>query len=191
MYNNFFIILVRFRTFTFFYSTVDLYSFIRDVPDFPQEGIVFKDITPLLQDGMAFQNAIDSFYDLAHGLNLDKIVAVESRGFIFGAPLANRLGIGIAVARKKGKLPYTTISSTYTLEYGTNTIEMHTDSILPGERVLIIDDVLATGGTAAATADLVHQLGGELVGFAFLIQLGFLKGAAKLADKNIFSILRY
>ncbi len=170
---------------------MDLYSFIRDIPDFPKPGIIFKDITPLLQDGMAFQNAIDSFYDMAHDLKLDKIVAVESRGFIFGAPLANRLGIGIAVARKKGKLPYTTVSSTYTLEYGTNTIEMHVDSILPGERVLIIDDVLATGGTAHATADLVAQLGGVIVSFAFLIQLSFLHGNAQLADNQIYSILQY
>src|SRR5206468_4242161 len=125
-----------------FEITVDLYSFIRDVADFPKPGILFKDITPLIENGEAFRHAIDLFYEYAKDLKLDKIVAVESRGFIFGAPLADRLGIGIAVARKKGKLPYKTFSSSYALEYGTNTIEMHQDSIAQGERVLVIDDVL-------------------------------------------------
>lgn len=170
---------------------MDLYSFIRDVPDFPKPGILFKDITPLIESGEAFRAATNHFHEYAQGLKLDKIVAVESRGFIFGAPLADRLGIGIAVARKKGKLPFKTFSSSYALEYGTNTIEMHQDSIGSGERVLIIDDVLATGGTANATADLVRQLGGDIVGFAFLIELLFLHGHKQLGEKNVVSLLQY
>lgn len=170
---------------------MDLYSFIRDVPDFPKPGILFKDITPLIENGEAFRTAIDQFYTIAEPLKLDKIVAVESRGFIFGAPLADRLRIGIAVARKKGKLPYKTYSSSYSLEYGTNTIEMHQDSIASGERVLIIDDVLATGGTAHATQDLVRQLGGEIAAFAFLLELTFLNGRMQLDDASVMSLLEY
>lgn len=170
---------------------VDLKDFIRSVPDFPKAGILFRDIAPLLESGVAFQTALDKFHDLLQSEKIDKIVAVESRGFIFGAPLAHRLGVGFAMARKQGKLPADKISVSYNLEYGTNTIEMHSDSITKGERIFIIDDVLATGGTAEATAELVEQLGGVIAGMAFLIELKFLDGRKNLRGRTVNSLMEY
>lgn len=170
---------------------IDLKKFIRDIPDFPQTGILFRDIAPLLENGEAFQAALSRFHELVRHEKIDKIVAVESRGFIFGAPLAERLGVGFAMARKQGKLPGDKISICYDLEYGTNTIEMHSDSITKGERIFIIDDVLATGRTAGATASLVEQLGGAVVGAAFLIELKFLEGRKSLPGRRVYNLIEY
>ncbi len=171
--------------------SIDLKKFIRDIPDFPQPGIMFRDIAPLLENGAAFQSALSHFYDLIKDEKIDKIVGIESRGFIFGAPLAQKLGLGFAMARKQGKLPGDKISVCYDLEYGTNTIEMHSDSINDGERVFIIDDVLATGGTANATISLIEQLGGEVTGLAFLIELTFLNGRKNLPGRSVYNLLEY
>ena len=170
---------------------VDLKKFIRSIPDFPKEGILFRDIAPLLENGEAFQAALQKFHDLIKDENIDKIVAIESRGFIFGAPLARQLGVGFAMARKPGKLPGDKIAVSYDLEYGSNTIEMHSDSIMSGERVFIIDDVLATGGTANATISLIEQLGGHVSGLAFLIELTFLEGRKQLAGRAVHHLLEY
>jgi len=167
-----------------------LKSAIRDVPDFPKQGIVFKDITTLLKDARLFREAMDLFTDLCQRARPDKVVAIESRGFIFGAVLADRLGAGFVPVRKKGKLPGGKIAHTYDLEYGTDCLEIHEDALQRGERTLVVDDVLATGGTAAATGQLVGQLGAELAGYAFLVELTFLKGRDKLQG-NVFSLLRY
>jgi len=167
-----------------------LKSAIRDVPDFPKQGIVFKDITTLLKDARLFREAMDLFTDLCQRARPDKVVAIESRGFIFGAVLADRLGAGFVPVRKKGKLPGGKIAHTYDLEYGTDCLEIHEDALQRGERTLVVDDVLATGGTAAATGKLVGQLGAELAGYAFLVELTFLKGRDKLQG-NVFSLLRY
>ena len=167
-----------------------LKSAIRDVPDFPKQGIVFKDITTLLKDARLFREAMDLFTDLCQRARPDKVVAIESRGFIFGAVLADRLGAGFVPVRKKGKLPGGKIAHTYELEYGTDCLEIHEDALQRGERTLVVDDVLATGGTAAATGQLVGQLGAELAGYAFLVELTFLKGRDKLQG-NVFSLLRY
>ncbi len=164
---------------------------IRDIPDFPKAGIVFKDITPLLQDAAAFKYSLDQMTERYQDQKIDVVVGIESRGFIFGAPLADRLGAGFVLVRKMGKLPAETISADYELEYGTNTIEMHKDAILPGQRVLIADDLLATGGTVGATASLVEQLGGIVTGLVFLIELSFLKGRERLKDYNITALLEY
>ena len=163
---------------------------IRDVPDFPKKGIVFKDITTLLKDARLFREAMDLFTDLCQRARPDKIVAIESRGFILGAVLADRLGAGFVPVRKKGKLPGEKITHTYDLEYGTDCLEIHEDALQRGERTLVVDDVIATGGTAAATGQLVGQLGAELTGYAFLVELTFLKGRDKLQG-NVFSLLRY
>ncbi|NCD33648.1 MAG: adenine phosphoribosyltransferase [Spartobacteria bacterium] len=160
---------------------------IRDVPDFPVPGVLFKDITPVLECPETFRGVIDLFADRYDGVKIDKIAAVDARGFLFGAALAYKLGIGLIPVRKKGKLPYTCEEMTYDLEYGTNTLTLHTDAIHPGERVLIIDDLLATGGTADASAKLVEKLGGEVVELAFLIELAFLNGRDKLKDYTIFA----
>jgi adenine phosphoribosyltransferase len=170
---------------------LDLKKFIRDVPDFPQAGILFRDIAPLLENGAAFQSSLTSFRELLKDEKIDKIVAVESRGFLFGAPLAQQLGVGIAMARKQGKLPSDKVAISYDLEYGTNTIEMHSDSIVKGERVLLIDDVLATGGTASAAISLIEQLGGIVIGAAFLIELTFLEGRKSLAPKQVYNLIEY
>ena len=167
-----------------------LKSAIRDVPDFPKQGIVFKDITTLLKDARLFREAMDLFTDLCQRARPDKVVAIESRGFILGAVLADRLGAGFVPVRKKGKLPGGKIAHTYDLEYGTDCLEIHEDALQRGERTLVVDDVLATGGTAAATGQLVGQLGAELAGYAFLVELTFLKGRDKLQG-NVFSLLRY
>jgi adenine phosphoribosyltransferase len=164
---------------------------IRDIPDFPQPGILFKDITPVLADAPAFQEVIDRFVEWAGTRSPDVIVGVESRGFVFGAPVALALGVGFIPVRKVGKLPYDTIRQEYALEYGTNVVEIHRDALQPGQRALIIDDLLATGGTASASAQLVEQLGGQVVGFSFLIELGFLHGRRQLADYEIQALLTF
>jgi adenine phosphoribosyltransferase len=169
----------------------DLLQKIRSVPDFPKKGIVFRDITTLLQDGEALRQVVDMFYDRYKGLKVDKLVSVEARGFILGAALAYKLGAGFVPMRKPGKLPAATLSQEYALEYGTDSIEIHKESISPGERILVHDDLLATGGTMLAACKLVERLGGNIVGLSFLIELLFLHGRDKLADYEIFSILQY
>ncbi len=164
---------------------------IRDVNDFPKKGVVFKDITPLLQDPVYFKRAIDGLVKFFKDKKIQKVVGIDARGFLLASAVAYKLGAGIAIVRKKGKLPYETIFQEYELEYGSNTIEMHKDAILAGERVAIIDDVLATGGTAKAAADLVEKLKGKIVGFGFLIDLTFLKGGEKLKKYKIYSLIKY
>ena len=166
-------------------------SAIRDVPDFPVEGIIFKDITPILEDAELFKLTIDMFMEHLKDKKIDKIAAIDARGFLFGSALAYKMGVGIALVRKKGKLPYTSIEESYELEYGTATLTMHVDSIAKGDKVLLIDDLLATGGTAAASASLINQLGGEIVEIAFLVELGFLNGREKLGDHQIFAPIVY
>ncbi len=172
-------------------TTPSLESFIRNVPDFPQPGIQFKDLTPLLNDPAALHLATNRLVSLADGLTLDKVVGIESRGFIFGPLLASRLSVGFAPVRKAGKLPGPTVQAAYALEYGTDQLEMHRDAIRPGERVLIHDDLLATGGTAAAAVGLVEQLGGEVVQVSFLMELSFLNGRAALAGYSVQSAITY
>ena len=169
----------------------ELRACIRNVPDFPKKGIVFRDITTLLQDKAAFHGAIEVFCEKYRSMKLDKIVGIESRGFIFGAVLADRLRAGFVPVRKPRKLPAATIREEYRLEYGTDAVEMHTDSIMHGERVLIVDDLIATGGTALAACKLVTRLGGAIIGLAFLIELSFLKGREKLKGYDVFSVLTY
>lgn len=166
---------------------------IRDIPDFPTRGVVFKDITPLLGDGAAFREAIEEMATLvaASGLQVDRVVAIEARGFLVGAPLAARLGVGFAPVRKPGKLPYDTDGESYELEYGTDRVEVHVDAVTPGERVLVVDDVIATGGTAAATARLVERRGAEIAAFAFLVELAFLEGRQQLDGHRILSLVTY
>ncbi|OGQ18682.1 MAG: adenine phosphoribosyltransferase [Deltaproteobacteria bacterium RIFCSPHIGHO2_02_FULL_40_11] len=164
---------------------------IRDIPDFPKKGIIFKDITPVLNNPELFRKTIDILHERYEGEKIDKVVGVESRGFIFGAVLAYTLGAGFTIVRKVGKLPYKTIKKSYDLEYGTDHLEMHEDSILKGERVLIIDDLLATGGTCEATAHLVEQLGGKVQSCAFVIELTFLKGKERLKKYDVFSMIQY
>ena len=168
-------------------SIEDLTAAIRDIPDFPKPGIVFKDITPVLTDPKLFAQAVDLFADRHKDTGLDKIAIIEARGFVFGSALAYKMGVGMVPVRKQGKLPADTVAATYDLEYGTATIEVHRDSIAKGERVLLIDDLLATGGTAAAAAGLVEQLGGEVVEIDFLIELAFLNGREKLKGHEIFA----
>ena len=170
---------------------MELEKLIRDVPDFPQKGIVFKDITTLLQDGKAFRQALNQMLKRYLDTSIDKVVAIEARGFIFGGVLAYRLGCGFVPARKLGKLPAQTIREEYTLEYGSNALEIHQDSINKGDRVLIVDDLLATGGTALATAKLVGKLGGKVVAIEFLIELGFLNGREKLLKYPVHSLITY
>jgi adenine phosphoribosyltransferase len=164
---------------------------IRDVPDFPKPGILFKDITPLLQSGPALHAAIDELAKITNDLNADVVVGVESRGFLFAAALAYATNRGVSLVRKPGKLPAHKVRLEYSLEYGHDTIEMHSDAVLPGQRVLVIDDVLATGGTAGATASLIQSVGGVVVGAAFLIELSFLAGRARLGDIPVRSVLTY
>jgi adenine phosphoribosyltransferase len=173
-------------------DTLDyLRSLVRDVPDFPQEGVVFKDITPLLADEVAFSSVIDMIVVHFGRGNVDKVVGIEARGFILASPVAYHFGAGFVPVRKAGKLPWDSDSEEYDLEYGTETLEIHTDAFRPGERVLIVDDVLATGGTARATARLVERLGGKVVGIACLIELGFLKGREAIADYEFYPLLTY
>lgn len=164
---------------------------IRDIPDFPKPGIVFKDISPILLDPDAMQEIIDLLAEDAKTRETDVIVGIESRGFIFGIPVAVKLGLPFAMSRKLGKLPYDRISEEYALEYGTNTIEMHTDALQPGQRAYIVDDLLATGGTAAASAKLVEKLKGEVCGFGFCVELGFLDGRKQLPNYHVLSLIRY
>lgn len=159
-----------------------LRAIIRDVPDFPKAGILFKDITTLLRDAGAFREAVDELATTWRSTEIDIIVGVESRGFVLGGALAYLLGAGFVPVRKAGKLPGDRIAVSYALEYGEATLEIHTDAVLPGQRVLVVDDLLATGGTAAATLELVDRLGGQVVGVAFLIELSFLGGAGRLGD---------
>jgi adenine phosphoribosyltransferase len=170
---------------------IDLASRIRDVPDFPTKGIVFKDITTLLKDGPAFKQAVDQLAAHVAGWTVDVVVGMESRGFIFAAPIAYLLGVGFVPVRKLGKLPARTISAEYALEYGTNTLELHVDAIEPGARVLVVDDLLATGGTVGATIDLVERLGGEVVGTAFLVELTFLDGRRRLDGYRVATLISY
>lgn len=164
---------------------------IRDVPDFPKPGIVFKDITTLLKDRVAFRRAVDLLTVLCGDRSLDLVVGVESRGFIFGSVLADRLGTGFVPVRRPGKLPFRTVKASYELEYGTDSLEVHEDAFAHGERVLIVDDLIATGGTARAVADLVERLGGQVAAFAFLVELTFLKGRERLAGYEVLSLIRY
>ncbi len=170
---------------------MELATLIRDVPDFPIEGIMFKDITTLIRDEDAFREVIDWMTDQYADSRIDCIVAVEARGYIFGAPLAYKLGVGFVPIRKPGKLPAKTISESYELEYGTNALEIHEDGIEPGQRVLVIDDLLATGGSARAAVNLVERLGGEIIGVAFLVELDFLHGRDKLEDYDVLSLIHY
>ncbi len=170
---------------------MDLAALIRDVPDFPVEGILFKDITTLLQDADAFREAVDALASRYADREIDQVVAIESRGFLLGAPLAYKLGAGLVPIRKAGKLPAKTISAEYSLEYGTATLEMHVDAIHPGEKVLLVDDLLATGGSARAATDLIERLGGVIVGVALLIELEFLQGAKQLEGYEVFSLIRF
>lgn len=163
---------------------MDLRKYIRDIPDYPKEGIVFFDITPMLADPEAFQHTVDSLAEKFKDSGATKIVAAEARGFIFGAPLAYKMGIGFVPVRKPGKLPYKTKCVTYDLEYGTDTLCMHEDAIAPGEKVLVIDDLLATGGTAEGMLKLVEEVDGQIVGIGFVVQLGFLDGAEKMKDNG-------
>ena len=170
-------------------DTSALMALVRDVPDFPQAGIIFRDITPLLGNGAALRSAVDALAGLYQ--DIDSVIGIESRGFILGAPVAYALGVGMVPVRKLGRLPRPTERADYALEYGTNTVEIHADALRAGERVLIIDDVLATGGTAAATAKLVERLGGQVVGIAVLIELPDLGGRERLTDYAVTSLLRY
>jgi adenine phosphoribosyltransferase len=164
---------------------------IRDVPDFPQPGVVFKDITPLLADPVAFGHCIDGLAAPWVDARIDKVLGIEARGFIVAAPVALRLGAGFVPVRKAGKLPWRVEKEAYSLEYGTDTLEIHADALAPGERALIVDDVLATGGTASAVVRLVSRLGATTAGFACLIELAFLDGRSKLGDVDIVSLLQY
>ena len=170
---------------------MDFKDYIAAVPDFPTEGILFRDITPLMQDGEAFHAATKQISDFAKEVGAEVIAGPESRGFIFGCPVAYELHIGFVPVRKPNKLPREVISCEYALEYGTNTLNMHADSIKPGQKVLIVDDLLATGGTVEATIKMVHQMGGEVVGCAFLIELADLGGREKLKDYNVFTVMSY
>lgn len=171
--------------------TMNLKDHVRDVPDFPKPGILFRDVTPLLADGPAFAAAIEQMDDLTRGLDYSVIVGVESRGFIFGAALAQRRHCGLILIRKPGKLPRATHKETYALEYGEDALEMHEDALMAGQRALIVDDVLATGGTAEAAGRLVTRSQGGVAGFAFLIELDFLNGRPRLAPHPVASLLRY
>ena len=170
---------------------MDLRSFIHNVPDFPTPGINFKDITPLLQDPTAFRIALNRMAEHFLEGGIDIVVGIESRGFIFGAPLALDLGAAFVPARKKGKLPRTTAEVEFSLEYGTASMEIHEDGVLPGKNVLIADDVLATGGTLLAAKDLVEGLGGQVVGLTVLLELAFLKGRERFRNSNLFSVLEF
>ncbi len=166
-------------------------ALVRDVPDFPKPGILFKDITPILEDPEAFQQVIDLLCDDVRAKGADVIVGIESRGFIFGTPIALQCKLPFAMARKLGKLPFDRITEEYSLEYGTNTVEMHVDALKPGQRVYIVDDLLATGGTAGAVSRLSQRLGGIVVGFGCLIELGFLDGRKALPDLPITALMEY
>lgn len=164
---------------------------IRDVPDFPKKGILFKDVTPVLEDAALFKRLVHALAEPWKGQRIDKVVAIESRGFIFGAPLALELGAGFVIVRKPGKLPAKTRKESYALEYGEGVLEMHEGAVKSGERVLVVDDLLATGGTAKAAATLARGEGGEVVGYSFLVELSFLDGQKKLTPSNVKALLTY
>jgi len=168
-----------------------LVSLIRDVKDYPKKGITFRDITTLIKSGEAFSQVLDIFHCICKDKKIDLIAAIESRGFIFGGALADRLGVGVIPVRKRGKLPADTVVEKYDLEYGTDSLEMHRDAISKGQRVLIVDDLLATGGTLQATCGLIEKLGGEVAGIVVLIELSFLKGREKFKDYDFFSLIQY
>jgi adenine phosphoribosyltransferase len=170
---------------------IDLATRIRDVPDFPKPGVVFKDIMPLLSDAEALREAVERIAEWAGPQEPDIVLGAEARGYITGGALACRLGCGFVPARKPGKLPWRTVAVKYALEYGFDQLEVHADSIRPGQRVLVHDDVLATGGTAKATVELVEQLGGTVVGLPFIIELGFLNGRERLEGYDVFSLIEY
>ena len=170
---------------------LDLKRYIRDIPDFPTQGILFRDITPLLQDGSAFRQAIRTLAARHQGSRPDAVVAIESRGLIVGSALAYELGVGVVPVRKKGKLPHKTYRASYTLEYGQDTLEIHQDGLAKGARVLLVDDLLATGGTMGATIQLIEQCGGHIVELAFLIELTALKGRERLAPHPVISLIQY
>ena len=169
----------------------DLKKYIRNIPDFPKKGILFRDITPLLENEYSFRKTIDMFADYYRDREIDKIVSAEARGFVFSGALAYILDAGVVLVRKPGKLPYKTIKQGYQLEYGTNTFEIHIDAINKGEKILLFDDLLATGGTASAICKLVEKLGGEIVGIAFLVELLSLKGRDNLKEYDIYSLIKY
>ena len=164
---------------------------VRDVPDFPKKGIIFKDITPILQDGVLFRASIDLFLEQCRGKKIDKVVGIDARGFLFGSAVAYELGIGFVPLRKKGRLPFKTETASYTLEYGEAEMELHIDAITAGERIVLIDDLLATGGTSASAVTLIKKVGGELIQAIFLIELEFLQGRKKLAPTPVRSFLTY
>jgi adenine phosphoribosyltransferase len=170
---------------------IKLSDFIRDIPDFPKPGILFKDITPLLKDAQAFKKTIHLIAREFKGQKIDYVAGIESRGFIFGVALAAEMGVGFVPVRKKGKLPYKTKQVTYDLEYGQDTLEIHQDAFIKGNKVLIVDDLLATGGTAAATVKLVEDCGAEVVAFACVVELAFLNGREKLKDVSVVSLIKY
>lgn len=172
-------------------KTEELKKLIRDVPDFPKKGIIFKDITTLIKNGPAFREIIDRISSLYSSGKIDRVIGVESRGFIFGAPVAYNLGAGIVPIRKKGKLPAETISYTYSLEYGEDTLQIHKDAVEKGQNILIVDDLLATGGTSKAAVNLVEKLGGKVAGIVFVIELEFLNGRQALKGYRIDSLLKY
>ncbi len=172
-------------------TTLDLRAFVRDIPDFPQPGILFRDITPLLLDATALDAAVSGLAARVTPTEVDYVVAAEARGFILGAALARQLGAGFVPARKPGKLPAETVSAEYTLEYGLDALEVHADALAHGARVLIHDDLLATGGTAGALCDLVAGLGAEIIGCAFLVELCFLEGRRRLAPHDVYSLIEY
>jgi adenine phosphoribosyltransferase len=169
----------------------ELRARIRDIPDFPKKGVVFKDITPLLADRAAYRQAVDALAERWRGVGVTKVLGIESRGFLFAAPVAYALGAGLAIVRKPGKLPFERVREVYALEYGEDALEMHIDAVGPGDRVLVVDDVLATGGTAHAVGKLVARQGAELAGYGFLIELSFLNGARRLGAAKVHALLRY
>lgn len=172
-------------------GTIDLKPFIRDIPDFPKKGILFKDITPLLRDPGALNAVIDRMVAYGRERGAQLVAAVESRGFIIGGAVAARLGVGFAPIRKKGKLPWKTVGQSYDLEYGTDNVEMHQDAVGRGQKVLLIDDLLATGGTSEAAARLIEKIGGRVAGLAFIVDLAFLKGRARLKGHDILALIAY
>lgn len=171
--------------------TLDLYKYVASIPDYPEKGIIFRDILPLMADGKAFKQATDELVAYAQDKRVDMVVGPEARGFIVGCSIARELQVGFAPARKKGKLPRKAVSSTYQLEYGTATLQMEADSIKPGQRVLVVDDLLATGGTISATIDMVERMGGKVVGCAFLIELKGLNGREKIKDYDMKALMEF
>lgn len=170
---------------------MDYKKYIADVPDFPEEGVLFRDISPLMLDGHAYEAATNDIAEYAKSRGAELICGPEARGFIVGCPVANKLGVGFAPARKKGKLPRDTVSVTYDLEYGKGSLFMQTDAVKPGQKVLVVDDLMATGGTLKATIDLVEKLGGEVVGTAFIVELKDLNGREKIKDYDMFTLTQY